>query len=70
MCFTQHQYMVENTVMQYSLRGQIYSHTSLVALRGQIMTHPGLCMKYSGWDILYSYMLANHVGNFAGQGSV
>ena len=44
-------------VTQCSLMGQTYSHNSLVALRGQIMTvkaHPGLCMKYSRWDILES----------------
>ena len=50
-------YGLLDMVTQCSLRGQTYSHNSLVALKGQIMTvkaHPGLCIKYSRWDILES----------------
>ena len=50
-------YGLLDMVTQYSLRGQTYSHNSLVALKGQIMTvkaHPGLCIKYSRWDIIFT----------------
>ena len=47
------------------------SHNSLVALRKLVMTvnktHPGLCIKYSRWDILCEKMdlqLANQIVEF------
>ena len=52
-------YALLDMVTPCTSSGQTYSHNSLVSSRGQIMTvkaHPGLCMKYSRWDICGSFL--------------